>query len=88
MKMKGQLEDAVKGMGFERCVILQPGMLLGHRCVGNDSIGFSICVVRQRALCTVHDASQVARRAGKMWAGRRRADEMLGRSPEGGGRTR
>ncbi|GFZ50194.1 hypothetical protein JCM24511_07949 [Saitozyma sp. JCM 24511] len=31
MKMKGQLEDAVKGMGFERCVILQPGMLLGHR---------------------------------------------------------
>jgi hypothetical protein len=35
MKMKGQLEDAVKGMGFERCVILQPGMLLGHRCVSN-----------------------------------------------------
>jgi uncharacterized protein YbjT (DUF2867 family) len=28
-KMKGELEDAVKGMGFEHCVILQPGMLLG-----------------------------------------------------------
>jgi hypothetical protein len=41
MKMKGQLEDAVKGMGFERCVILQPGMLLGHRYVGTTESSMS-----------------------------------------------
>ncbi|KAF2404944.1 NAD dependent epimerase/dehydratase family protein-like protein [Trichodelitschia bisporula] len=30
-KMKGELEDAVKELGFEHCVILQPGLLMGKR---------------------------------------------------------
>lgn len=30
-RMKGQLEEEVKRMGFERCVILRPGFLLGTR---------------------------------------------------------
>ncbi|KAK4686805.1 hypothetical protein P7C73_g3319, partial [Tremellales sp. Uapishka_1] len=30
-KMKGELEDDVKAMGFRKCIILQPGMLLGDR---------------------------------------------------------
>ena len=32
-RMKGQLEEEVKRMGFERCVILRPGFLLGTRYV-------------------------------------------------------
>lgn len=31
MKMKGELEDRVREMGFEHCVILRPGLLLGAR---------------------------------------------------------
>jgi len=30
-KMKGQLEDAVKALGFKHCVILKPGLLVGER---------------------------------------------------------
>lgn len=30
-KMKGELEDAVKGLGFETAVILRPGLLVGDR---------------------------------------------------------
>lgn len=29
--MKGKLEDAVKEMDFEHCIILRPGLLLGAR---------------------------------------------------------
>lgn len=29
--MKGELEDAVKGLGFKHCVILRPGLLVGER---------------------------------------------------------
>lgn len=31
MKMKGELEDAVKALGFEKTIILQPGVILGQR---------------------------------------------------------
>ena len=30
-KMKGELEDAVKELGFKHCVILRPGLLVGER---------------------------------------------------------
>lgn len=30
-KMKGELEDAVRGLGFEHVVILRPGLLVGDR---------------------------------------------------------
>jgi uncharacterized protein YbjT (DUF2867 family) len=30
-KMKGQLEEAVKKLGFKHCVILQPGLIVGGR---------------------------------------------------------
>jgi uncharacterized protein YbjT (DUF2867 family) len=30
-RMKGELEDAVKGLGFERTVILRPGLIVGPR---------------------------------------------------------
>jgi uncharacterized protein YbjT (DUF2867 family) len=30
-KMKGELEDAVKALGFKHCVILKPGLLVGTR---------------------------------------------------------
>jgi uncharacterized protein YbjT (DUF2867 family) len=30
-KMKGELEDAVKALGFKHCVILKPGLLVGAR---------------------------------------------------------
>lgn len=30
-KMKGELEDAVKALGFEKTIILQPGMIVGDR---------------------------------------------------------
>lgn len=30
-KMKGQLEDAVKEIGFDHVVILRPGLLVGER---------------------------------------------------------
>ncbi|RXK38038.1 hypothetical protein M231_04707 [Tremella mesenterica] len=30
-KMKGQLEDAVKEIGFDHCIILRPALLLGDR---------------------------------------------------------
>lgn len=29
--MKGELEDAVKTLGFKHCVILRPGLLVGDR---------------------------------------------------------
>lgn len=29
--MKGELEDAVKALGFEKTIILQPGMIVGDR---------------------------------------------------------
>lgn len=31
MKMKGELEDAVRDLDFERTVILRPGLLVGSR---------------------------------------------------------
>lgn len=31
LKMKGELEDGVRELGFEHCVILRPGLLLGSR---------------------------------------------------------
>jgi len=31
LKMKGELEDAVSKLDFEKVVILRPGLLLGHR---------------------------------------------------------
>lgn len=31
VKMKGELEDMVKGLGFKHTVILRPGMILGNR---------------------------------------------------------
>lgn len=31
MKMKGELEDAVKAMDFEQTVIVRPGLILGER---------------------------------------------------------
>jgi uncharacterized protein YbjT (DUF2867 family) len=31
LKMKGELEDTVKGLGFEHTVILRPGLILGTR---------------------------------------------------------
>ncbi len=37
--MKGQLEDAVKGMGFGCCVILRPALLLGPRYVPPAALG-------------------------------------------------
>jgi len=30
-KVKGQLEDAVRDLGFEHCIILRPGLLIGNR---------------------------------------------------------
>lgn len=30
-QMKGQLEEDVKAMGFDHCVILRPGLLIGER---------------------------------------------------------
>jgi uncharacterized protein YbjT (DUF2867 family) len=30
-KMKGELEDAVKGLGFKHTVILKPGLIVGER---------------------------------------------------------
>lgn len=30
-RMKGELEDAVKKLGFEHTVILRPGLIVGHR---------------------------------------------------------
>ena len=30
-KMKGELEEAVKGLGFENCIILRPGLIVGER---------------------------------------------------------
>jgi len=30
-KLKGELEDAVKALGFKHCVILRPGLLVGER---------------------------------------------------------
>jgi len=30
-KMKGELEDAVKELGFKHCVILRPGLIVGNR---------------------------------------------------------
>ena len=30
-KMKGELEEAVKGLGFEHTVILRPGLIVGPR---------------------------------------------------------
>jgi len=41
-KMKGQLEDAVKELGFETTVILRPGLLLGSR--GESRFGESVAV--------------------------------------------
>lgn len=34
MKMKGELEDEVKDLGFDHCVIVRPGLIVGDR---NDS---------------------------------------------------
>ena len=31
LKMKGELEDAFRSMGFEKTIILKPGLLLGER---------------------------------------------------------
>jgi hypothetical protein len=31
LKMKGELEDAVKALGFRNCVILRPGVIIGPR---------------------------------------------------------
>lgn len=31
-QMKGQLEEDVKAMNFDHCVILRPGLLVGQRC--------------------------------------------------------
>lgn len=31
MKMKGELEDAVKALDFDHCIILRPGLLVGTR---------------------------------------------------------
>jgi uncharacterized protein YbjT (DUF2867 family) len=30
-RMKGELEDSVKALDFEHCVILRPGLIVGHR---------------------------------------------------------
>lgn len=30
MKMKGELEDAVKALDFEHCLVLRPGLLVGR----------------------------------------------------------
>ncbi|RMY35237.1 hypothetical protein D0864_16647, partial [Hortaea werneckii] len=30
-KMKGELEEAVKALGFEHCIILRPGLIVGER---------------------------------------------------------
>ena len=30
-KMKGELEDAIAGLGFEKCVFVRPGFLIGKR---------------------------------------------------------
>lgn len=30
-RMKGELEEAVKGLGFEKTVILRPGLIVGDR---------------------------------------------------------
>lgn len=31
MKMKGELEDAVKALDFDHCIIVRPGLLVGTR---------------------------------------------------------
>ena len=31
MKLKGDLEDAVKALDFDHCIVLQPGLLVGER---------------------------------------------------------
>lgn len=31
MKMKGELDEAVKALDFEHCIVLRPGLLLGER---------------------------------------------------------
>ena len=31
MKMKGELEDAVKALDFDHCIVLRPGLLVGTR---------------------------------------------------------
>jgi uncharacterized protein YbjT (DUF2867 family) len=38
-KMKGELEDAVRAMGFEHTVILRPGLLVGSRKEGRLAEG-------------------------------------------------
>jgi hypothetical protein len=36
MKMKGQLEDEVAKLGFDHCVILRPGLIVGKRSGGHS----------------------------------------------------
>ena len=38
LKMKGQLEDAVRSLGFDNTVILRPGFLMGKRYVPRHPI--------------------------------------------------
>lgn len=46
--MKGQLEDDVKAMEFERTIIIRPGMLLyeGQRDVSNASERYLVSAIR------------------------------------------
>ena len=34
LKMKGELDDAVKSLGFDQCVLIKPSIILGHRPEG------------------------------------------------------
>ncbi|WWC93096.1 uncharacterized protein L201_008061 [Kwoniella dendrophila CBS 6074] len=40
MRIKGQLEEDVKAMGFNRVIILRPGALIGHRADGRKGQWF------------------------------------------------
>ncbi|MBB6520400.1 NAD(P)H-binding protein [Pseudoteredinibacter isoporae] len=44
MKMKGELERAIKGLGFEKLSVLQPSLLVGNREQGRlgESLGESV----------------------------------------------
>ena len=44
LKMKGELDDAVKSLGFGQCVLIKPSIILGHRPEGRpgEKIGGAI----------------------------------------------
>ena len=61
MKMKGELEDAVKALDFEHVVILQPGLIVGQRASGT---GIAELVLKK----TATGAGSLSNRLKDFWA--------------------